>query len=113
MPNIGEILDQLGAAKYFSVFDLAEGFYQILMKKEDSHKTAFYSPYGHYEYKQILFDLQNILATFQKLMDNVLTNPQGNKLFVYLYDIVVYSKFLKEHEGKIDQLMTRLRETNL
>jgi len=27
LPNITEILDQLGSAKYFSVFDLASGFH--------------------------------------------------------------------------------------
>ncbi|KAG5314863.1 POL3 protein, partial [Pseudoatta argentina] len=31
MPNIIDILDQLGNAKYFSVFDLASGFHQIPM----------------------------------------------------------------------------------
>ena len=46
-PNILEILDQLGSAKYFSVFDLANGFHQIGMEKEDAEKMAFSTPYGH------------------------------------------------------------------
>jgi len=29
LPNIDEILDQLGNARYFSAFDLASGFHQI------------------------------------------------------------------------------------
>lgn len=48
LPNITEILDQLGSAKYFSVFDLASGFHQIPMHKSDAQKTAFSTPYGHY-----------------------------------------------------------------
>jgi len=35
LPNITEILDQLGSAKYFSVFDLASGFHQIKMHPDD------------------------------------------------------------------------------
>jgi hypothetical protein len=31
LPNISDILDQLGSAKYFSVLDLASGFHQIPM----------------------------------------------------------------------------------
>ena len=41
LPNIIDILDQLGSAQYFSVFDLASRFHQIKMNPEDSHKTAF------------------------------------------------------------------------
>jgi len=34
--NITEILDQLGSAKYFSVFDLVSGFHQISMHESDA-----------------------------------------------------------------------------
>jgi len=39
LPNITEILDQLGGAKYFLVVDLPLGFHQI--KMHNSHKTTF------------------------------------------------------------------------
>ena len=35
LPNIIDILDQLGSAQYFSVFDLDSGFHQIKMSPED------------------------------------------------------------------------------
>lgn len=41
MPNITQIFDQAGNAKYFSVLDLASGFHQIKMHPDDAHKTAF------------------------------------------------------------------------
>lgn len=73
LPNITEILDQLGSAKYFSIFDLASGFHQIRMHPDDSYKTAFSTPHGHYEFDRMPFGLKNALATFQRLMDLVLT----------------------------------------
>jgi len=36
LPNITENLDQLGGAKYFSVFDLTLGFHQIRMHETDA-----------------------------------------------------------------------------
>jgi len=36
LPNITEILDQLGSAKYFSVFDLVSRFHQISMHESDA-----------------------------------------------------------------------------
>ena len=41
IPKIEDILDALQGCKYFSVLDLKEGFFQILLKEEDCHKTAF------------------------------------------------------------------------
>lgn len=113
LPNITEILDQLGSAKYFSVFDLASGFHQIKMSTADAPKTAFSTPYGHYEFQRMPFGLKNAPATFQRLMDQVLTGLQGNELFVYLDDIVLYSSSLREHEIKFERLAARLRAANL
>ncbi|KMQ82914.1 enzymatic polyprotein endonuclease reverse [Lasius niger] len=113
LPNITDILDQLGSAKYFSVLDLASGFHQISMTSKDAPKTAFSTPYGHYQFKRMQFGLKNAPATFQRLMDNVLSGLQGNELFVYMDDIVIYARSLKEHEVKFNKLMQRLRTANL
>jgi|GEM_PF-3482667 len=113
LPNITDILDQLGSAKYFSVLDLASGFHQIPMAPKDAPKTAFSTPYGHYQFKRMPFGLKNAPATFQRLMDNVLSGLQGNELFVYMDDIVIYARSLKEHEVKFNKLMQRLRNANL
>ncbi|XP_011638902.1 uncharacterized protein LOC105428340 [Pogonomyrmex barbatus] len=113
LPNIEEILDQLGSAKYFSIFDLASGFHQIPMHEADTPKTAFSTPYGHYHFKRMPFGLKNALATFQRLMDQVLTGLQGVELFIYFNDIVIYASSLKEHEAKFNKLANRLRTARL
>jgi hypothetical protein len=41
LPDITEILDQLGQAKYFSCLDLEMGYHQIDMNPSDVDKTAF------------------------------------------------------------------------
>ena len=60
-PNITEILNQLGS-KYFSVYDLVSDFHQ--MYESDAPKQLFTTPYEHYQFKRMLFDLKNIPATF-------------------------------------------------
>jgi len=72
----------LRSAKYFSIFDFASGFHQILIDKDDKHKTAFSTPYGQFEYNRMPFGLKNAPATFQRLMDQVLTGLQGIELFI-------------------------------
>jgi len=63
LPNITEILDQLGGAKYFSIVDLVSGFHQMKMHPGDSHKTAFSTLHGHYEFDCMFFDLKNAPTT--------------------------------------------------
>jgi len=111
LSNITEILDQLGSAKYFSVFDLASGFHQIPMHESDAQKTAFFTPHGHYQFNRMPFGLKNASATFQRLMDQILSRLQRNDMFIYLDDI--YAVSLTEHQIKFHKFAERLRQANL
>lgn len=83
------------------------------MHPDDTYKTAFSTPHGHFQFNRMPFGLKNVPATFQRLMDQVLVGLQGTELFVYMDDIVVYASSLQEHDIKIKILMNRLREANL
>jgi len=113
LPNITDILDQLGNAKYFSTLDLASVYHQILMHEEHRNKTAFSTPDGHYEFNRMPFGLKNAPVTFRQLMNSVLTGIQGIKCLVYLDDIVIYGPNLKEHNKRLIQILDRLREHDL
>lgn len=113
IPNIVEILDQLGDSRYFSTLDLASGFHQIKMATKDACKTAFSVPQGHYEFTRMPFGLKNAPSTFQRLMNNVLTGLQGERCFVYLDDIVIYSRDLPSHIQNLTKVFQKLRSFNL
>ena len=113
LPNITDILDQLGGAKYFSVLDLASGFHQIPMDPESRAKTAFSTPFAHLEFTRMPFGLKNAPATFQRLMDHVLSGLQSIELFVYIDDIVIHGKSLEDHASKLRALLGRLKEAGL
>lgn len=113
LPSIADILDQLGNSKYFTSLDLASGFHQIPLKKEDIPKTAFSTPLGHYEFTRMPFGLKNAPSCFQRLMNTVLTGIQGIKCFVYLDDIIIYASSLKDHEDKLVTVFNQLKSANL
>ena len=113
LPNIAEILDQLGSSKYFSVVDLATGFYQIPLDEGSKPLTAFSFFGEHYQFKRLPMGLKGSPATFQRLMNNVLTGMQGIKCLVYLDDIVIFGSSLTEHNVKLKSVFSRLREHNL
>ena len=111
LPNITDILDQLGGAMYCSILDLASRFHQISM--DPRIKTAFSTPFAHLEFTRMPFGLKSAPATFQRLMDHVLAGLQGIELFVYMDDIVIYGKSLKDHSNKLRAIVGRLKEAGL
>lgn len=113
LPNITEILDKLGRCMYFTTLDLASGFHQVEVARQDIKKTAFNVENGHYEFTRMPFGLKNAPATFQRVMDNVLQELQNKICLVYMDDIIVYSTSLIEHTQNLKQVFDALRKANL
>lgn len=64
LPDINEVLAQLGNNKIFSVVDLKSGFHQIPLKESDIEKTAFSVNNGTYEFIRLPFGLKNAPSIF-------------------------------------------------
>ncbi|PJE78407.1 hypothetical protein CI610_02660 [invertebrate metagenome] len=72
LPRIGESLDRLSGAKWFSTLDLFSGYWQVEMDETDKQKTAFVTRSGFYHFNVMPFGLCNSPATFERLMETVL-----------------------------------------
>jgi hypothetical protein len=113
LPDITEILDQLGESKYFTCLDMAMGYHQTELEPGEGPKTAFSTKLGHWEYLRLPFGLKTAPATFQKMMNSVLSGLTGTRCFVYLDDIVLYARSLTENDVKLREVLDRLRTYKL
>ena len=117
LPRIDDLLDQLGAARYFSTLDLASGYWQIPMHPGSVEKTAFITPQGLYEFRVMPFGLTNAPGVFQRLMEKVLAglNPDDGPDYVAVYidDVLVFSRTLEEHLQHLCNVIQRLSEAGL
>lgn len=113
LPDIDDILSQLGNAKFFSALDLSSGFHQIPMEEKSKKYTAFSTPQGHYHYNRMPFGLKNAPATFQRMMDTALRGLINKHCFVYLDDIIIFGQSIEEHNRNLAIVLQRLRELGL
>jgi hypothetical protein len=112
MPRVEEMLDRLGQAEFISTIDLAKGYYQVPVRKEDQDKTAFISPFGKYRFTRMPFGLKGAPTTFQRLMDSILDGLQDSTS-AYIDDIVIRSVDWKSHCEHLIEVLSRLRRDGL
>jgi hypothetical protein len=64
LPVIHELLHEIGGATHFSSIDLQQGYFQIWINPEDGSKTAFSTPFGHFQWNVMAFGLCNTPVCF-------------------------------------------------
>ena len=87
---IGELLDRLGRAKYFTQLNLTNAYHQTKIQLSNEWKTAFRMRYGHFEYQVMSFGLSNAPTSFQGCVNKILAEKLNVFVIVYLNDILIY-----------------------
>jgi len=113
LPRVDSCLDAMSSATLFSTFDLRSSYHQVVVAPQDRDKTAFICPRGMYRYRTMPFGLCNAGATFQRLMDVVMSGLHLDVCLVYLDDIILFSKTVDEHLERLVTVLGRLRSAGL
>ncbi|GIL61071.1 hypothetical protein Vafri_15470 [Volvox africanus] len=111
--RVDDLLDKLKGSAYFSSIDLQQGYNQIRIDASDIPKTAFRTPFGHFEYTVLSFGLTNATATFQAVMDCMFRPYIDRFVVCYLDDILVYSKTREEHLEHLKLVLEVLRREQM
>lgn len=114
LPNIRDVVDQLGDSRIFTNIDLSQGYFQVELEKESRPCTAFITPDGkHYQMKRLPMGLNISPSAFSRVMALALTGLTGTKCLVYLDDLIVFSRNKSEHYKDLKDVFQRLRDVNL
>jgi Reverse transcriptase (RNA-dependent DNA polymerase)/RNase H-like domain found in reverse transcriptase len=108
-----ECIDSLGDANVFTTLDFNSGYWQIPVAPEDKDETTFTSHEGTYKFCRMPFGLRNTPATFQRVVDIVLSGLTWKSCLVYLDDIIIYSASMEDHLVHLDEVLTLLGKAGL
>ena len=111
LPNIADFSSRVSGSTVFSKLDLQKGYYQVPVEDVDIQKTAIITPFGMFEFLRMPFGLRNAGNTFQRLMDQILGDLPF--CFVYVDDILVFSKDLSSHVQHLRDVLLLCREHGL
>lgn len=99
----------MATADFFTIFDLAQGFYQVPIPLADRDKTTVVTPFGKYRFTVMPFGLRNAPATFQRLMDNLLQDCKA----VFIDDVAIYSSNWVDHIRHIRLVLDKFQAEGL
>lgn len=114
IPLIDDLLDRLADAKYFAVLDAKSGYHQMPLKQEDSEKTAFVVPWGHYEFaERTPFGLKGAGYSFQRMMSTMLGTANFEDALCYLDDVLVWGETWEVFMRRLRKVMDKVRAAGL
>jgi Reverse transcriptase (RNA-dependent DNA polymerase) len=72
LPDIGQILQNVGRARYISVYDARSGYHQCPVRKEDQWLTAFVCGSQLYEWTRCPFGMRSSGCTFVRAIKQII-----------------------------------------
>ena len=113
IPRAQEIFRALEGAKYFSTVDMAQGYFQIPVRKEDRAKLVFTTDSGLFQFKRIPQGWKNSAPIFQRTINNIFSDYLYRSIVAYLYDICCFADEFEKALCNLEKMFIRLDEKGL
>ena len=113
LPRIDDALSRLERTELYSIMDLKSGFWQLQVHPDSKEKTAFITPDGLWQFKKMPFGLCSSPASFQRMMDIVLSGLKWKSCLIYLDDVVVFAETFDEHLHKLGEVLSAIGKAGL
>ena len=113
LPLIGEALDRLRTAKYYTKLDIKDAYHNVRIREGDEWKTTFTTKCGTYEYLVMPFGLTNAPAAFQRWINRTLQSYIDICCIVYLDDVLIYSDSLEQHRKDVAAMIRAIRRQGM
>ena len=108
--TIEEVVAKIHGAEYFSLLDANSGYWQIQLDESNSKLCTFNTPWGKFRYTRLPFGIKTAGDIFIQEMNEILQHLEG--VHVISDDILIHGMTVKEHNQRLEAVLTRAREVN-
>jgi len=111
-PDISDVLQRVGSAKYISCFDAKSGYWQIPINEESRWLTAFVCDAGLFEFHRMPFGLKSASNTFIRCISRIL-HPIKEFTEPFVDDMAVFSMTWEEHLEHLDKFLRIMKVSGM
>ena len=114
IPNAIHQMHKFKDANYITSLDIKGGYWHIPVREEDQEKLTFVYNNQSYKWTVLPFGPTNAPSHFQWVMTHIFRKFIAEDwLVVYLDDISILSKTVKEHKERLQKVFDVLKEYNI
>jgi hypothetical protein len=106
-------LDALVGSRWYCCMDLMSGYHQVTMHPEDKEKTAFHTDEGLFQWRVMSMGLANASATFNRVLERILTGIPPELCVLYIDDVLVHAPTCDEMFGRLRIVLDRIKKAGL
>ena len=111
IPTVEDVTCRLSGKKVFTVIDLKDAFWQVLLSEESASLTTFNTPFGRHFFKRMPFGLCSASEVRQKRVYQ--TFGDIDDVHVIADDIIIASNSEEEADRTLIKLFKRAQEKNV
>ena len=113
IPRLDEPLSLMRGSDTFSVMDCDSCYWQIPLDSSSQKKTTFTCHLGTFMFKVLPFGLKTAPASCVRLMDKLFASVNRRISFIYMDDIICFSKGIEEHIRRLVILLKSMQKHGL
>jgi hypothetical protein len=113
LPHIEETLNRLNGNNFPTKLHLKAGYHQMPIHPLDKEKTTFLTSNGTVHFNFMHQGLKNSPANFQRIMYDLVIHNRWDYCFVYINDILIFTRTFDEHMNHLNTIISVLYSANL
>jgi len=112
LEDINDLVQQVGASNYISLFDAKSGYHQCVVKEEDRWLTSFICDEGQFQWTRMPFGMRSSGTTFSTAIKEILRSIRDFTKS-YVDDMAVHSTSWQNHLLHLDQYLSIVQASGL